>query len=75
MEDVVEKLRQLKPDKSPDINQAHLYVLRECCEEMAHPLSMIWSLRSPWMKVTFWKIGKWHESYQGPKTRLETTDQ
>ena len=41
VEDVVEKLRQLKPDKSPGIDQVHPYVLRECCEDMAVPLFMI----------------------------------
>ena len=37
----MEKLRQLKPDKSPGIDQVHPYVLRECCEEMAVPSFMI----------------------------------
>ena len=41
VEDVVEKLHQLKPDKSPGIDQVHPHVLRECCEEMAVPLYMI----------------------------------
>ena len=38
VENVVEKLRQLK---SPGTDQVHPYVLRECCEEMAVPLFMI----------------------------------
>ena len=41
LEDVVKKLHQLKPDKSPGIDQVHPYVLKECSEEMAVPLHKI----------------------------------
>ena len=41
LEDVVKKLHQLKPDKSPGIDQVHPYVLKECSEEMAVPLLKI----------------------------------
>ena len=42
IEDVIDKLRGLKPDKSPGIDSIHPYVLRECAEVMAIPLYHIY---------------------------------
>ena len=41
LEDVITKIHQLKPDKSPCIDQVHRWVLKECSEEMAIPLFKI----------------------------------
>ncbi|XP_072040364.1 uncharacterized protein [Amphiura filiformis] len=41
LENVMKKLDKLKQDKSPGIDQVHANVLKECKEEMAVPLFMI----------------------------------
>ena len=40
-EDVVEKLKNQKPDKSPGLDQIHPHVLKECADEMGTPLYLI----------------------------------
>ena len=40
-EDVAKELKKLKPDKSLGTDGIHPRVLRECCEDMAKPLFII----------------------------------
>ena len=74
-EDVMEKLRDLKPDKCPGPDKIHPHVLKECCEQLAKPLFLLFrksldegELPADWKTATVSPIFK-----KGSKTKADDT--
>ena len=70
-EDVMEKLRDLKPDKCPGPDKIHPHVLKECCRQLAKPLFLLFrksldegELPADWKTATVSPIFK-----KGSKTK------
>ena len=70
-EDVMDKLRDLKPDKCSGPDKIHPHVLKECCEQLAKPLFLLFrksldeeELPADWKTATVSTIFK-----KGSKTK------
>ena len=76
-DDIAEKLRKLKTDKSPGMDGIHPKVLNECADELAVPLHRIFrkSLRDGELPDD-WKKPEFHpSSKKAPGARRRTTGQ